>query len=106
MGYEVHITRAAHWTESEKKPITLAEWEACVQSDPEMRMDNFAEITSPAGMKIRIDGEGIAVWKGHSAYEEGVSMPWISLRMGRIIVKNPEVMLTRPADCDAADTHG
>ncbi len=43
MGYELRITRAPHWTESETDPITLAEWLQYVASDSEMRLDNFAE---------------------------------------------------------------
>ena len=41
MGYDVHITRAEHWTESDSTPIGLDEWLSYVGSDPEMRLDNF-----------------------------------------------------------------
>lgn len=42
MGYDLHVTRADDWTESESSPITLNEWLAYVQEDPEMRLDNVA----------------------------------------------------------------
>lgn len=39
MGYDVHITRAEEWTESEAHPITLEEWQALVLDDPELGPD-------------------------------------------------------------------
>ena len=39
MGYEVHITRAALWTESERNPISLEEWLAVVRFDPALELD-------------------------------------------------------------------
>jgi hypothetical protein len=43
VGYDVHITRAGESSDSEATPITLDEWLAYVASDPEMRLDGFAE---------------------------------------------------------------
>ena len=42
MGYDLHVTRADDWTESESSPITLNEWLAYVEEDPEMRLDKVA----------------------------------------------------------------
>ena len=39
MGYDIHITRAGHWTESNAHPITLNEWLARVAADPELEID-------------------------------------------------------------------
>ena len=39
MGYEVHITRSADWTESEGQPITREEWRALVSGDPDLGPD-------------------------------------------------------------------
>ena len=36
MGYDVHITRADHWTESERRPIAAEEWLALVERDSEL----------------------------------------------------------------------
>ncbi len=84
MGYDVHITRAAHWTESESTPITLDEWKAYVASDPEMRMDNFAEATTTGGETIRYENEGLAVWLPGA--KDGLG-GWFDYCDGRIVVK-------------------
>ena len=36
MGYELHITRADLWTDSEKHPITQAEWESFASAHPKL----------------------------------------------------------------------
>ena len=91
MGYDIHITRAAEWTESEAAPITLDEWKAYVETDPEMRMDNFAETTNTAGeTPLRYENEGVAVWTAYSGHEEGGNMGWFDYRDGRVVVKNPD----------------
>jgi hypothetical protein len=41
MGYDVHITRAANWVESESNPIRFEEWLAVVASDPELKQDDL-----------------------------------------------------------------
>jgi len=87
MGYEVHITRAPHWIDSESSPITLDEWKAYVAADPEMRMDNFAEATTTEGETIRYENEGLAVWKPGASDNRG---GWFDYRNGRIVVKHPD----------------
>lgn len=37
MGYDLHITRAEEWAESQDHPITRAEVDALVHKDPELR---------------------------------------------------------------------
>lgn len=93
MGYDIHITRAPHWTESHSVAITLDEWKAFVADDPDMRMANFAEATSPAGETIRYENEGLAAWiPGACENPAG----WFDYRNGRIVVKNPdEAMLAK-----------
>jgi hypothetical protein len=39
MGYDVHITRAGHWTDSESRPIRREEWLAFVACDPELTLE-------------------------------------------------------------------
>jgi hypothetical protein len=39
MGYDLHVTRSKHWTESESQPITREDWQAYVASDPEIEPD-------------------------------------------------------------------
>jgi len=90
LGYEVHITRGEDWAESGTAPITLADWVAYVKADPEMRLDDFAEATTPSGETIRIDSPGIAVWVGYSAHDEGGNMAWFSWFRDHVSVKNPD----------------
>lgn len=89
MGYDVHITRAAEWSDSMESPISLEEWTAHVEADPEMRMDNAAEATTPSGDVLRYENPGLAVWLGSSGRSEGQTA-WFDLRDGRIVVKGPD----------------
>ncbi len=73
MGYDLYITRARHWTDSEANPITAAEWCALVKSDDELTITG-------------IQGEYFAVWDGESQFEE----PWLDWQDGRIFTKNPD----------------
>ena len=90
MGYDIHITRASHWTDSEKAPISLDEWKSYIATDPEMRLDNFAEATTTAGETLWIESEGIAVWNAYSGHEKDGNMAWFSHWRGAIKVKNPD----------------
>jgi hypothetical protein len=95
MGYDVHITRAENWTESEAKPITLAEWTAHIDSDPEMRLDGAAEATTATGETLRCQNEGIAVWTAYSGHGTDGNMAWFDYRDGCIVVKNPDEEIRR-----------
>jgi hypothetical protein len=95
MGYDLHITRATDWTESESSPITLGEWTAYVDNDPEILMDGAAEVNSPTGDAIRYENEGLAVWIAHSQHEDGGNKAWFDFRTSRIDVKNLDVEITR-----------
>lgn len=90
MGYEVHITRAEEWVESENFPISLADWKAYVNADPEMRLDGYAEATTPQGETIRIESAGIVVWISYSGHGVGGNMAWFSWFGGRVSVKGPD----------------
>lgn len=90
MGYDVHITRAEHWVDSEEFPITLDEWIAYVEQDSEMRLDNFAEATTTEGELIRYENRGLAVWIAYSGHEVGGNMGWFDYWRGEIVVKNPD----------------
>ena len=90
MGYDFHITRASEWSESESLPIRLDEWKEYVASDPEFRMDNFAEIKTPQGETIRFDSEGLAVWTAYSERGEDSNRAWFDYSGGRIVVKNAD----------------
>jgi hypothetical protein len=90
MGYGVHITRAADWTESESCPITLKEWLAYVEEDPEMRLDNVAVGRVESEPVIAYENEGLAVWTAYSGNDPNGNMAWFDYRDGEIVVKNPD----------------
>jgi hypothetical protein len=90
MGYDFHITRAADWTQSKSQPILLDEWQAFVASQPDFRLDGFAEASSSQGKTIRYENEGLAVWTGYSGHEPEGNMAWFDYRKGRIVVKNAD----------------
>ena len=89
MGYELHITRASEWSESELTPISISEWVAYINADSEMRLDGFAE--AQVGDEIlRYENDGLAVWVGYSGHESDGNMAWFDYRHGRIVVKSPD----------------
>ncbi|HJY78522.1 MAG TPA: hypothetical protein VKE95_17915 [Burkholderiales bacterium] len=105
MGYDVHITRATEWTDSEATPITLDEWLAYVASDPEMRLDGFAEARMPKGEVIRIEGKGLSVWTAWPGERRGEGYAWMEYRRGRIVVKNPDPAILKKM-CSIAEQLG
>lgn len=72
MGYNVYITRADRFYESDANPIGKDEWLALVRADPELTLDPT-------------DDE-FAYWSGPSTYES----PWLSWSDGAIVTKNPD----------------
>ncbi len=87
MGYELHITRAEDWVESD--PITLRQWLDYVSADPDMRLDGFAEVETPDGT-LRAEDESIAVWTAWSRDGVGGNHAWFEHFEGCISVKNPD----------------
>lgn len=85
MGYDLHITRAADWTQSESNPITEAEWEAHVALDPELLLTGAAETSTPGG-PLGYRSAGLAVWTRHPSGET----VWFDCRDGAVVVKNPD----------------
>ena len=83
MGYDLHITRARRWVESESRPITEGEWRTFVASDPSFELTGVAEAGS--GAVVRYENPGLARWR-HPGDEE----VWFDLRDGRVVVKNPD----------------
>jgi hypothetical protein len=72
MSYDVHITRAEHWTDSSESPISLDEWIAYYDTDPSLAVE--------AG-----GSPDLAVWTGHP------TDPWaIWWWHGRIVCKGPD----------------
>jgi hypothetical protein len=72
MGYDLHITRRAVWSEK-GDDISADEWLDLVAADPELRL-------SPK------DGPYFAIWKGASQLPD----PWLDWSDGQIHTKNPD----------------
>ncbi len=89
MGYDVHITRADEWFDSEESPISIDEWLAYVQRDGSMRLDGQASVRLGSGVALKYEGTGLAVWTGFSGHDELGNKAWFDHRAGRIVVKNP-----------------
>jgi hypothetical protein len=87
VGYDVHITRAEDWIESESKPISLGEWQSYIQSDPELRPEPCDTATNPTtDQVITVPNKGFAVWTAHP---EGDQV-WFGYWRGCITAKNPD----------------
>lgn len=84
MGYDLHVTRASHWTDSESAPITDVEWRSFVAAADDLELTGAAEAVVPDG-PIRYENGGLALWRGHPAREK----VWFDFRNGRVVVKNP-----------------
>ncbi|MBB3225550.1 hypothetical protein FHW69_000140 [Luteibacter sp. Sphag1AF] len=92
MGYDVHITRKAEWFDEHGPSISMDEWKAYIASDPDMRLDGFAEAVLSNGSVLRVRDEGLAVWTAYSVTE---NTAWIGTGCGEIVVKNPDVEILR-----------
>jgi hypothetical protein len=90
VGYDVHITRKEHWSDEAGPEISLDEWLHYVGSDPEMRLDGFAEAALPGGSVLRTESPGIAVWTTYSGHEVDGNMAWFCHFGDRVTVKNPD----------------
>jgi hypothetical protein len=75
MGWEIHITRAENWAESEHNPIRSQEWLALVEADPELTID-------PQG-----NGPYFTLWLAHLVEGEH---PWFDWSEGTINTKYPD----------------
>ena len=81
MGYDIHITRADDWTESDSAgQITGDEWLAYVERDPELKLAGY-------------NGPYFALWLGESQRLE----PWFSWAHGEVMTKNPDSSLVTKA---------
>jgi hypothetical protein len=93
VGYDVHITRATDWWEADETSLSLNEWLAYVEQDPEMRREEAATVTLPGGNILSAKRPGLAVWLGYSRNRPGTNMAWFDYREGCVVVKNPDAEL-------------
>ncbi|MBX2855175.1 MAG: hypothetical protein KTR21_09315 [Rhodobacteraceae bacterium] len=104
MGYELHITRKAHWADENGPEISLDEWLGYVSADPEMRLDGFAEAPLPGGGVLRAEDQSLAVWTawpgdggrdgGGDGGMDGLAWMWLS-GDGAICAKHPDIDIRR-----------
>lgn len=67
MGYELHITRAERWYESEDHPISEEEWESFARNDPSLVLDGTVY------GHVCADGETVSLrWSGGEILVKGV----------------------------------
>ncbi len=95
MGYDLHITRKENWHDDDGPEISLAEWELLIATDPEMRLDGYAEAQLPNGGVLRSDDPSLAVWVGHPEHGRRDGMAWLWLNDGNIVAKNPDEPMCR-----------
>ena len=74
MGWEVHMTRADRWSDSDQRPISADEWRTVVAADPELRIE-------------AANGPHFAVWSGPCSYPDGAWFDWAD---GCVSTKNPD----------------
>ena len=91
MGYDLHITRQENWfDEDNNKKISLDEWKGFLLADLEMRLDNFAEATTPSGETIKVEIDGLSVWTKYSGNGLDGNFAWFDYNKGNIVCKNPD----------------
>ena len=90
MGYDVHITRCEHWSDEHGPKIDLSEWLDYVETDPEMRLDGYAEADLGDGQVLRTEDKSLAVWRSYSGHQEDGNKAWMYLFDGTVDVKNPD----------------
>ncbi len=96
MGYDIHITRASEWSESEKTPIAVDAWKKVIAEDKSFVATNAAVATNPkTGEEIRVPGAAMAIWTDSKTGKQA----HFDYRQGRITVKNPdEAMIAKMKD--------
>jgi len=79
-GYDVHITRAKEWAESEKAPVSAAEWIQLARGDGEFR------VVQPEDPK---ETPQDAIWICPDDQRE----IYFYYSAGEIVVKNPDALV-------------
>jgi hypothetical protein len=95
MGYEIHITRKTEWFDKDGPNISLEDWKAYISSDPDMRLDGYAEAITGNGDVLRVENEGLAVWTAYSGHGVNGNKAWLYPGSGGIIAKNPDEEILR-----------
>lgn len=62
MSYNVHITRAEHWTESDSKPISLEEAKIYFAGQEDFEYSSGLSVEGPFG-KLAVGGDFLTGWR-------------------------------------------
>jgi hypothetical protein len=90
MGYDVHIERVPCQDDTEPPTITLEEWTAFVERDPDMQMTPSLEVVNPmTGEVIRWRSEGMATWIGSSEVDDPQLTMVLRLVAGSLVTRFP-----------------
>ncbi|MAG58433.1 MAG: hypothetical protein CMJ83_19265 [Planctomycetes bacterium] len=73
MGYDLHVTRAEHWTKSASQEISATEWGDAVFADPNLRPDST-------------NGPHAVLWLGPAGAVKG----WFDWCAGAVYTTNPD----------------
>ncbi len=91
MGYNIYITRKQDWFDGDdSNEIKLTEWTDYIQSDSEMKLDNYAETENDLEEKIRYENQGIAIWTSYSKHGLADNFAWFDFSNGNVTVKNAD----------------
>lgn len=90
MGYDIHITRADEWFDSEARPIAKEEWLALIEADPELQPAQ----PNADGSSLGYEMPGVAMWTAWSR-AAAEDLPWIAYYEGRLMTKNPDREILR-----------
>jgi hypothetical protein len=71
------------------------EWAELAQSDPEMRLDGFAEAAARDGQIVRTRMAGLSVWTAYSKSGQDGNQGWFGVWGGNVVVKNPDTEIRR-----------
>jgi hypothetical protein len=95
VGYDLHITRKSEWFDEEGAEISLDEWKTYLCDDNEFIDEGFAEAVTPDGAVVRLESDGLAVWRAYSGHESEGNKAWFLFSKGNVIVKNPDEEIRR-----------
>lgn len=95
MGYDVHITRKQNWFDDDGPEITLQEWLDVAHSDPEMRVDGYAEARTSDGSVIRTNDASMSVWVAYPQNGINGATAWLWHSNGNVMAKNPDQDILR-----------
>ena len=73
MGYDVHVTRAKHWSSTAGHEISAAEWQEVVTWDPDLNLD-------------KSHGTHAVVWVDN----EGTKRGWFDWYDGAVYTTDPD----------------